>query len=66
MVNDANQIALRFAAFPREEAIAGVLNHIRKFWEPRMIDQLIDYVAQGAKGLDELVVEAVKRMEIDA
>jgi formate dehydrogenase subunit delta len=66
MVNNANQIALYFAGFPREEAVQGVLDHIRKFWEPRMIDQLIDYVAQGGSGLDELVIEAVKRLELSA
>ena len=66
MVNSANQIALYFAGFPREEAIQGVLDHIQKFWEPRMKDQLIDYVAHGGAGLDELVIEAVKRMELSA
>jgi len=66
MIDSANQIALHFANFPREEAIAGVLDHIKRFWEGRMTEQLIDYVAQGGAGLDELVIEAVKRMEISA
>jgi formate dehydrogenase subunit delta len=66
MINNANQIALHFASFPREEAIAGVLDHIRKFWERPMREQLIDYVANGGAGLNELVIEAVKRMELSA
>jgi formate dehydrogenase subunit delta len=66
MVYNANQIALYFAGFPREEAIAGVQDHIRKFWERRMKDQLIDYIAKGGKGLHELVLEAAKRMEVSA
>jgi formate dehydrogenase subunit delta len=66
MVHNANQIALYFASFPREEAIEGVLDHIRKFWERRMKDQLIDYIAKGGRGLHELVLEAVKRMEVSA
>jgi formate dehydrogenase subunit delta len=66
MVDKANQIAFHFAGFPREEAIAGIQDHIRKFWEPRMKDQLVDYVAQGGEGLHELVLEAAKRMEINA
>jgi formate dehydrogenase subunit delta len=66
MVHNANQIALYFASFPREEAIAGVLDHIQKFWERRMKDQLLDYIAKGGKGLHELVLEAVKRMEVSA
>jgi formate dehydrogenase subunit delta len=66
MVHNANQIALYFAAFPREEAIQGVLDHITKFWERRMKDQLLDYVAKGNTGLHELVLEAVKRMPVPA
>jgi formate dehydrogenase subunit delta len=66
MVHNANQIALYFASFPREEAIEGVLDHIMKFWERRMKDQLLDYVAKGGAGLHELVLEAVKRMPVSA
>jgi formate dehydrogenase subunit delta len=66
MVHNANQIALYFASFPREEAIEGVLDHILKFWERRMKDQLLDYVAKGGAGLHELVLEAVKRMPVNA
>ena len=66
MVHNANQIALYFASFPREEAIEGVLDHIMKFWERRMKDQLLDYVGKGGTGLHELVLEAVKRMPVNA
>jgi formate dehydrogenase subunit delta len=66
MVHNANQIALYFATFPREDAIEGVRDHIQKFWERRMKDQLIDYIAHGGAGLHELVLEAVKRMPVAA
>ena len=62
MVHDANQIALYFASYPREEAIAGILDHLKKFWEKRMRQQIVDYVAHGGGGLHELAVEAVKRL----
>lgn len=62
MVRMANQIALFFAAYPKEEAVAGVLDHLRKFWEPRMRKQIADYVAQGGGGLHEFALEAVKRL----
>lgn len=62
MVHNANQIALFFASYPREEAIAGVTDHLKKFWERRMRDQIVQYVAQGGSGLHDLVVEAVKRL----
>ena len=62
MVHNANQIALYFASFPREEAIDGVTDHIRKFWEKRMKKQIVDYLAEGGEGLHELAREAVKRL----
>jgi formate dehydrogenase subunit delta len=63
MVHNANQIALYFATFPREEAIAGVADHIQKFWERRMKNQIVEYIGQGGNGLHELVLEAVKRVK---
>lgn len=62
MVHNANQIALFFASYPREEAIVGVAGHLRLFWVPRMRRQIIDYVAAGGEGLHEIAVEAVKRL----
>ena len=62
MVHNTNQIALFFASYPREEAIAGVTDHLIKFWEQRMKDQIVQYVAQGGSGLHELALEAVKRL----
>jgi formate dehydrogenase subunit delta len=62
MVHNANQIALYFAAYPKEEAVASVADHIKKFWEHRMRQQLDTYVAQGGAGLHALVLEAVKRL----
>ena len=42
--------------------VASVADHIQKFWERRMRDQLYAYVAQGGNGLHELVLESVKRL----
>jgi formate dehydrogenase subunit delta len=62
MVHNANQITLFFAAYPDEEAVAGVANHLRMYWVPRMRRQIIDYVADGGEGLHPIAVEAVKRL----
>jgi len=62
MVHMANQIALFFASYPREEAIASVTDHFKKYWEPRMRKQIIAYVAGGGGGLHELALEAVKHL----
>jgi len=63
MVHRANQIALFFASYPHEEAVAGVTDHLKKFWEPRMRKEIIAYVAHDGKGLHELALEAVKRLQ---
>lgn len=62
MIHDANQIAAFFSSYPHEEAVAGVTEHFKKFWERRMKDQIKQYVAQGGSGLNELAIEAVKRL----
>ena len=59
MIHMANQIALYFASYPHDEAVAGVKDHLEKFWERRMMDQLLAYAASGGGGLHELVREAV-------
>jgi len=63
MIHMANQIALFFAAYPKNEAVAGVTDHFQKFWEPRMRKQIIEYVARGGGGLHELALEAVKHLQ---
>jgi formate dehydrogenase subunit delta len=62
MVHKANQIALFWAPYPHDEGAAGVANHLRMFWEPRMRRQLVSYVESGGAGLHTLVIEAVRRL----
>ncbi len=62
MIHMANQIALFFASYPKDEAVAGVADHLQKFWEPRMRKQITEYVAHGGSGLHEYALEAVKRL----
>jgi len=60
MVHMANQIALFFAAYPHDEAVAGVADHLKKFWEPRMRRQLAAHLATGGADLHPLVIEAAQ------
>ena len=63
----ANQIGAFFAALPdRDEASAGVAEHIRKFWEPRMRAALAGRLAADGDdgllaGLSPLVRESLRR-----
>ncbi|RQR21294.1 formate dehydrogenase, partial [Burkholderia sp. Bp9143] len=37
LIDMANQIGAFFESMPdREEALSGIAEHIRRFWEPRM------------------------------
>ena len=58
LIHNANQIALFFAAYPRDDAIQGIAGHIKSFWPARMRKQLTEYVAGGGGGLHELVLAA--------
>ena len=62
MVHKANQIAQFFESYPEAEAVAGIEDHLRKFWEPRMRRQIAAYAAEGGTGLRPLVTAAVQRM----
>lgn len=62
MVHKANSIAQFFAAYPHDEAVAGVANHLARFWEPRMRRHLQDYLAGGGEGLHPLVREAATQL----
>lgn len=58
----ANRIADFFDAMPdRQEAVDGVAQHLRKFWEPRMRRELLAHVEQQGPGaLHPLVAEAIR------
>jgi formate dehydrogenase subunit delta len=64
LVKMANDIGNFFRAEPeREDAIAGIANHIAKFWTKRMRAKLDSHLQQDGDGaLDELPREAVRRL----
>jgi formate dehydrogenase subunit delta len=64
LVQMANDIGNFFRSEPkREEAVAGIANHIAKFWTPRMRDKLNAYLKEhGADALDELPREALRSL----
>ena len=60
LVRMANDIGNFFRAEPvRDDAVAGIANHIAKFWTQRMRSKL---TAHGEHGLDELPREALRRL----
>ena len=62
LIHMANQIAQFFAPYPHEEAVRGVADHIRQFWDRRMRDQFSAILAEGGEGLTPLAREAGRRL----
>ncbi|MCB1427517.1 MAG: formate dehydrogenase subunit delta [Nitratireductor sp.] len=63
MIYMANQIATFFKTQPGTDQAERVASHLRDFWEPRMRQQLQDYVKGGGQGLDEVAVKAAQMLQ---
>jgi formate dehydrogenase subunit delta len=63
LVMMANQIAKFFAAQGHDRALPQVIDHLEKFWDPRMRRQIRDLAAKDGTGLDPLALEAVRSMK---
>ena len=65
IVQMANDIGNFFRAEPdRQVAIAGISNHINKFWTRRMRQKLLEYVQHGGNELDELPRAALAQVTV--
>jgi formate dehydrogenase subunit delta len=59
----ANQIGAFFQAQGEAAAVAGIADHLAKFWDPRMRDAIYAHVDAGGEGLKPLVLQAVKNLK---
>jgi formate dehydrogenase subunit delta len=58
-----NQIAVFFGnAMAHDAAVAGIADHLNKFWEPRMRRQFLEIVESGGSGLSPLAVAAAAQV----
>ena len=62
LVRMANQIGAFYAAMPDREATVGAVSHLRAFWTPKMIDELLAFTAQGDAGLNPTTAHAVEAL----
>ncbi len=62
LVRMANQIGAFFRSQGRDRAVAGVTEHIRKFWDPRMRKAILAHLDAGGTGLEPTVREAVEAL----
>ncbi|PHQ84183.1 MAG: formate dehydrogenase [Thalassobium sp.] len=66
MVMMTNQIASFFATQPDADKASRVADHLREFWEPRMLDQLYAHVDAGGAGLSPLALEGAQKLRATA
>jgi formate dehydrogenase subunit delta len=63
LVYMANQIGMFFRSQGHDQAVAGVADHIHKFWDPRMLKAIFAHLDAGGTGLDPNVHEALLTLQ---
>jgi formate dehydrogenase subunit delta len=63
LVRMANQIGDYFRAMPESEATSGAADHLRRYWTPKMVGEIIAYVDNGHSGLNETAARAVAELK---
>lgn len=63
LVRMANQIGEYYAAMPEREAIEGAASHLRLYWTPKMIREIIAFADQGHSGLNAIAARAVESLK---
>lgn len=62
LVRMANQIADNFDYGKRDKAVAGVSDHLTRFWTPDMKRAIVEHRQSGKGGLNEIADEAVRSL----
>jgi formate dehydrogenase subunit delta len=66
LVYVANQVATFFKTQPGDEAAAATLNHLERYWEPRMRREFLEYLAAGGEGMSPVTRQAAEMMAAKA
>ena len=60
LVYMANQIGDFFRSYPHDQAVKGIAEHIEKFWDPRMLNQIYQIIQKPDHGLKPEALEALR------
>ena len=63
LVRMANQIGDFYASMPEKEATAGAASHLRLYWTPKMIREIIAFAEEGHSGLNAIASRAVDSLK---
>jgi formate dehydrogenase subunit delta len=59
----ANQIGKYFNRQGEEKAVAGIAEHIRLYWDPRMRASIFAHLDAGGAGLDPFALKAIEQLK---
>lgn len=62
LVRMANQIGDFFAPMPEETGARNAATHLKRYWTPKMIGEMITYVDSGGSGLNATAGRAVEQL----
>jgi formate dehydrogenase subunit delta len=63
LVRMANQIGDFYASMPEQEATVGAASHLRLYWTPKMIREIIAFADEGHPGLNAVAARAVQSLK---
>ena len=63
LVRMANQIGDFYATMPEHEATEGAASHLRLYWTPKMIREIIAFADEGHPGLNAVAARAVDSLK---
>jgi formate dehydrogenase subunit delta len=63
LVRMANQIGDFYASMPEREATAGAASHLRLYWTPKMIREIIAFADEGHSGLNAIAARAIDSLK---
>ena len=66
LVRMTNQIADYFRTLPETEAVAGAADHLRRFWTPKMLSEIVAFAEAGGAGLNPIAARAVATFKTEA
>jgi formate dehydrogenase subunit delta len=63
LVRMANQIGDFYAAMPEREATVSAASHLRLYWTPKMIREIIVFADEGHPGLNAVAARAIASLK---
>ncbi len=63
LVRMANQIGDFYAAMPEKEGTDGVASHLRLYWTPKMIHEIVDFAGRDGPGLNPIARRAIESLK---